>query len=91
MKSTTILGDSEISGSRSTLRLGVNGSGSLMFLGKALSIRFLIWMQLAGITSQSWKWYLHRNSGKSWRRTRSILSVPLYMSLIDSFSSAFLR
>ena len=35
-----------------TLRLGVKGSGSLMLRGKALRMRFLIWMQLGGITSQ---------------------------------------
>ena len=36
-----------------TLRLGVNGSGSLMLRGKALRMRFLIWMQLGGMTSQN--------------------------------------
>ena len=35
-----------------TLRLGVKGSGSLMFLGKADRMRFLIWMQFGGMTSQ---------------------------------------
>ena len=39
-----------------TLRFGVKGSGSLMLRGKALSMRFLIWMQLGGITSQKEKW-----------------------------------
>lgn len=39
-----------------TLRFGVKGSGSLMFRGKALSIRFRIWMQLGGMTSQKLKW-----------------------------------
>ena len=38
-----------------TLRLGVNGSGSRMFLGKALKIKFLIWIQFGGITSQKLK------------------------------------
>ena len=38
-----------------TLRLGVKGSGSLMLRGKALSMRFLIWMQFGGITSQNEK------------------------------------
>lgn len=36
----------------STLRLGVNGSGSLMLRGKALRMRLRSWMQLGGITSQ---------------------------------------
>ena len=36
-----------------TLRLGVKGSGSLMLRGKALSMRFLIWMQFGGMTSQN--------------------------------------
>ena len=39
-----------------TLRFGVKGSGSLMFRGKALRIRFRIWMQLGGMTSQKLKW-----------------------------------
>ena len=38
---------------RETLRLGVKGSGSLMLRGKALRMRFLIWMQLGGMTSQN--------------------------------------
>lgn len=37
---------------RSTFRLGVNGSGSLMLRGKALRIRLRSWMQLGGMTSQ---------------------------------------
>ena len=36
------MGVALISGSISGLRLGVNGSGSRMFLGNALKIRFLI-------------------------------------------------
>ena len=52
-KFVTILGAMEISGNMSTLRLGVKGSGSLMFRGKAERIRFLIWIQLGGITSQN--------------------------------------
>lgn len=39
-----------------TLRLGVKGSGSLMLRGKALRMRFRIWMQLVGMTSQKLKW-----------------------------------
>lgn len=39
-----------------TFKLGVKGSGSLMLRGKALRIRFLIWMQLGGMTSQKLKW-----------------------------------
>ena len=39
-----------------TLRFGVKGSGSLMFRGKALRMRFRIWMQLGGMTSQKLKW-----------------------------------
>jgi hypothetical protein len=35
-----------------TFRLGVNGSGSFIFLGKALKIKFLNWIQSGGITSQ---------------------------------------
>jgi len=41
-----------ISGSISTFRLGVNGSGSLMLRGNALSTRLRTWMQLGGMTSQ---------------------------------------
>ena len=41
-------GGAAISGRRSTFRLGVKGSGRRMFLGKALRMRFLIWMQLGG-------------------------------------------
>ena len=52
-KLLTILGAMDISGNISTLRLGVKGSGSLMFLGKAERMRFLIWMQLGGMTSQN--------------------------------------
>ena len=51
-KLVTILGAMEISGSMSTFRLGVKGSGSRMLRGKAERMRFLIWMQLGGITSQ---------------------------------------
>ena len=36
-----------------TLRLGVKGSGSLMFLGNALRMRLRIWMQVVGMASQS--------------------------------------
>lgn len=42
--------------SHNTFRFGVKGSGSLMFRGKALRMRFLIWMQLGGMTSQKLKW-----------------------------------
>ena len=38
------------------MRFGVNGSGSRMFRGNALSTRFRIWMQLGGMTSQRLKW-----------------------------------
>ena len=51
-KLVTTRGAMEISGNMSTLRFGVKGSGSLIFLGKAERMRFLIWMQLGGITSQ---------------------------------------
>ena len=39
-----------------TLRLGVKGSGSLMLRGNADSMRFLIWIQFGGMTSQNEKW-----------------------------------
>ena len=39
-----------------TLRFGVKGSGSLMLRGKALRMRFRIWMQFGGMTSQNEKW-----------------------------------
>ena len=51
-KLVTTLGAMEISGNMSTLRLGVKGSGSLMLRGKADRMRFLIWIQLGGMTSQ---------------------------------------
>lgn len=39
-----------------TFKFGVKGSGNLMFLGNALRMRFLIWMQFGGMTSQKLKW-----------------------------------
>lgn len=45
-------GELAISGRRSTLRFGVNGSGSRIFRGKALKMRFRICMQLGGTTLQ---------------------------------------
>ena len=52
-KLVMILGGMLISVSMSTFRLGVNGSGSRMFRGNALRIRFRIWIQFGGITSQN--------------------------------------
>ena len=37
---------------REHVELQVKGSRSLMFLGKAEMIKFLIWMQFGGMTSQ---------------------------------------
>ena len=53
--SGTNLGLWLISGSRSTLRLGVKGSGRRMLRGKADRMRLRIWMQLGGMTLHSWK------------------------------------
>lgn len=48
------LGGVPISGSRSTFRLGVKGSGKRMLRGKALSMRLRIWMQLGGTALHTW-------------------------------------
>ena len=58
------------------MRLGVKGSGRRMLRGKADRIKLRIWMQLGGITLHSWKWYSHRNSGKSCKRTNKTRNVP---------------
>lgn len=42
-----------ISGRASIFRLGVKGSGSRMFLGKALKTRFRIWIAFDGIQSHN--------------------------------------
>jgi hypothetical protein len=49
-------GGTEISGRRSTLRLGVKGSGRRIDLGKALRKRLRSWMHELGMTSQKEKW-----------------------------------
>mmetsp|Transcript_3883 Transcript_3883/g.9322 ORF Transcript_3883/g.9322 Transcript_3883/m.9322 type:complete len:216 (-) Transcript_3883:27-674(-) len=86
--SATTRGDCVISGSRSTLRLGVNGSGSRMLRGNADSTRLRIWMQLGGMMSHRLKWWSHRNSGKSCSSTSSRRNVPRYSSRTVSVSSA---
>lgn len=48
------LGGVLISGSKSTFRLGVKGSGRRMLRGNALRIRFRIWMQLGGTALQTY-------------------------------------
>eukprot|EP00959_Pyramimonas_sp_CCMP1952_P310886 6505963-Pyramimonas_sp.AAC.2 len=84
-------GDCEISGSRSTFRLGVKGSGSRMLRGKADRIRLRIWMHDGGMLSHRLKWWSQRNSGKSCSSTSSTRSVPLYSSLTGSLSLALRR
>mmetsp|Transcript_43886 Transcript_43886/g.104313 ORF Transcript_43886/g.104313 Transcript_43886/m.104313 type:complete len:203 (-) Transcript_43886:1571-2179(-) len=62
-----------------------------MLRGKAERMRLRSWMQEGGIASHSARWYSQRNSGKSWRRTSSTRSVPLYSSFTGSWSSAVRR
>mmetsp|Transcript_35025 Transcript_35025/g.79861 ORF Transcript_35025/g.79861 Transcript_35025/m.79861 type:complete len:201 (+) Transcript_35025:1193-1795(+) len=80
-----------MSGSRSTLRCGVKGSGGRMYRGNADKIRLRIWMPDGGITSQRLKWYSQSSSGKSCRRTSSTRRVPRYSSEMGSLSSALRR
>mmetsp|Transcript_26609 Transcript_26609/g.81777 ORF Transcript_26609/g.81777 Transcript_26609/m.81777 type:complete len:302 (-) Transcript_26609:107-1012(-) len=80
-------GGCEISGSKSTLRLGVKGSGSRIDRGNADRKRFLSWMHDVGIRSQKLWWKSLKNSGKSCSSTSRTRSVPLYSVRMASVSS----
>lgn len=60
-----------------------------MFFGRAASTMLRTCVNFSGMQSQKENENSQRNSGKSWRRTKSILRVPLQRSLQDYLLMAY--
>mmetsp|Transcript_12575 Transcript_12575/g.39010 ORF Transcript_12575/g.39010 Transcript_12575/m.39010 type:complete len:221 (-) Transcript_12575:1064-1726(-) len=86
--STAMRGTCAISGSMSTLRLGVKGSGRRMARGKAESTRLRSCTHVSGMASQKAAWFSQRKEGSSCSSTSSTRSTPRYMTRMGSLSLA---